>query len=46
MIDYLEVETGMISDTIEWISFEYLKLTKTLPLFEYPHRAPDAKCVE
>ena len=32
----MEVETGMITDITEWISFEYLKLRKTLALFEYP----------
>jgi hypothetical protein len=39
MIDEMEVETGMSSDTIERISFVHLKLRKKLPPFEYPPAA-------
>jgi hypothetical protein len=32
----MEVETGMISGTIEWISFKHLKLRKKWQVVEYP----------
>ncbi len=35
-INEMEVETGMISGTIEWISFKHLKLRKKWQVVEYP----------